>query len=151
MTLGDQPGYAVHPLSNEHKVHVITDGWRAAPIRTSMLQIHIKNEDWICRNGDYFEIHDVGNRPLLLRWHVDILMETVHNPQIRRISSDQHNSWSTMMKKPIPVLLPWSKEWRPHCTWKSFQTTKARPQYMEKKKSFSVSLFEERIGHSCTK
>lgn len=55
--------------------------------RTSMFQIPMTNEDGICRNGEEFEIHQVGSHPLLICWHVEIIMRTTCSLQNRKLSS----------------------------------------------------------------
>lgn len=69
------------------QVHVIKDIQRTAPSRTIMFPIPIDSEYFLYRDCGVFEIHQVGNDLLLLRWHVDILMGTVRSQKFRRLSS----------------------------------------------------------------
>lgn len=63
MTLGDQ-------------VHVITDGLTTNRSRNSILPIFMANKYWLCRDDDDFDVHQAGNHPHILRWHVDVGMLT---------------------------------------------------------------------------
>lgn len=66
------------------KVHAIKDGPSTRPRCTCMLQITMPHEN---REGNELHFHEMHHDPLCLYWHVDILMRSVGNAQLRGLSS----------------------------------------------------------------
>lgn len=56
-------------------------------------------EDWLSRDGDQFQLHQIDNHSIFLRFHVYILIGTVHIQQNQKLRS------SYMIKRPGPVFL----------------------------------------------
>lgn len=81
-------------MTSGNLVDVVTDGRIIAFSRTSTLRMPMSNENGLCKDGDEFQFHKIWNPSLLIHWRVNILMWTVSNPQIRRLSCSSNNEES---------------------------------------------------------
>lgn len=125
--------------------NLITDGSCTTPILSEVLQIPTANEEWLCSDGEEFQLHQISNYPLLLRWNVWILMGTVRNAKNRRLSS------SSTHKEIFSCVHIWKKSLWPHRAEKYLPVTTKRPSDMGKERISSLNKHNQRSANNCRK
>lgn len=124
------------------KIHVKTYERRTLPIHTSILQIHMVNENRLCWVGGEFQLHHIRYHPLFVHWHVYILWDP----------SATHKSEASapfsMIKKPDPVFFAWAMSFWTRCEGQSSPVMRIWPPDMSKDRRSYVRVFKSRRAHN---